>query len=139
MLKAERGYLLGRSHLNINIGNLGKGVAVRQKAAILVLPLLLILGAVACGGNGTAPPTPGPKLPTVQELKQDAEELFAAVSAAAAAQDAAAFLELMPASVKEICTAEQLQESLVSDDLAFPVVEVMSVLVDLENPDQALA
>lgn len=130
---------MSRSGLNINIGNLGKGVAGRLKVAILALPLLLILGAVACGGDGTATPTPGPKLPTVQELKQDAEELFVAISAAAVAQDAAAFLELMPASVREICTSEQLQDSLLSDGFDFPVVEVMSVFVDLEDPNQALA
>ena len=114
-------------------------MAGRLKVAILVLTLLLILGAAACGGNGTATPTPGPKLPTAHELKQAAEELFTAVSAAAAAQDTAAFLELMPASVRERCTAEQLQEPFASDDATFPEVEVTSVLVDLEDPDQALA
>ena len=136
--KAEREGQLGRSSLDINIANLGKGVGGRLKVAILVLTLLLILGAVACGGNGAATPTPGPKLPTAQELKQAAEDLFTAVSAAAAAQDAAAFLELMPASVRELCTAEQLQEPFASDDATFPEVEVTSVLVDLEDPDQAL-
>lgn len=107
-------------------------------AAIVALTMVITLGVVACGGNGRSTATSSPMPPSTPELKQAADELFGALSEAAKAQDAAALLSLLPSSVKDICTAEQLQSSLASGDAPFPEVDVKSVFVDLEDQDKAL-
>ena len=109
----------------------------RAKVVALTFGLLLLLGAVACGQDGTPTPIPGPTLPTSQELRQAGDELFGAFATAVQAQDGAAFHELLVAPLRERCTVEQVQGAL-ADDVPFLDVDVTAVFLDLENPSRAL-
>ena len=110
--------------------------------ALLTFTLL----AVACGSGSTATPsstpestqTPGPVLPTAQELKQDGQELFSAFFAAVEAKDGAALHGLLEADIREQCTPEQVEQSVAFED-DFPNLQVTAVFVDLEDPNRALA
>ena len=116
----------------------------RNSIFALVLFTLLV---VACGSRPTATPTliqeptqtPGPVLPTAQELKQAGEDLFSAFFTAVEAQDGAALHGLLVADIREQCTPEQVQQALASDDVLPAELEVKSVFVDLEDPNRALA
>ena len=106
-----------------------------RKVVALTFALLLTLGAMACGQDGTPTPPPGPTLPTSQELRQAGDELFSAFSAAVQSQDGAAFHELLVAPPRERCTVEQVQGA-VAGDLPFLHVDVKAVFLDLENPSR---
>ena len=110
----------------------------RAGIVVLTLGLLLTLGTVACGQDGTPTPTPGPTLPTSQELRQAGDELFSAFSAATRAQDGGAFRELLPKSLRERCTVEEAGGALASGDVLSPDVDVTAVFLDLDNPSAAL-
>ena len=116
----------------------------RNSIFALVLFTLLV---VACGSGPTATPTliqeptqtPGPVLPTGQELKQAGEDLFSAFFTAVEAQDGVALHGLLVADIREQCTPKQVQQALASDDGLPEELEVKSVFVDLEDPNRALA
>ena len=81
----------------------------RNSIFALVIFTLLV---VACGSGPTATPTPiqeptqtpGPVLPTAQELKQAGEDLFSAFFTAVDAQDGAALHALLVADIRDRTT-----------------------------------
>jgi len=102
----------------------------------MTFSLLALLAA--CGGEATPTATPGPALPTAQELKQAGQELFDTFSASIQTRDAAALHGIFVADLRERCTVEQMQESLLGSEMSFPKVEIRTVLLDLENPSRAM-
>ena len=80
----------------------------------LVITVALL---VACGAKATPTATPGLALPTAQELKQAGQELFDTFSASIQSADAAALHGIFVADLRERCTAEQIQESLLSSEI----------------------
>ena len=93
----------------------------------------------ACGAEATPTATPGLVLPTAQELKRAGQELFDTFSASIQSADAAALRGIFVADLSERCTAEQIQESLLSSEVPpFPNAEVRTVFLDLEDPSRAL-
>ena len=99
------------------------------------LSTLVIIAAllVACGAEATPTATPGLVLPTAQELKQAAQELWDTFSASTQTLVGAAALHgIFIADIRERCTIEQMQETLASGEAPFPNIEVGSVFMGFD-------
>ena len=92
----------------------------------------------ACGQDATPASTPGLAQPTAQELKQAGQELFDTFSASIETRDADALHGIFVDDLRQRCTVEQMQQSLVSGGESFPAAEVRTVFLDLEDPSRAL-
>ena len=111
---------------------------MQRSFIIAALSFALLTLLAACGGEATPTTTPGPALPTAQELKQAGQELFDTFSASIQTRDAAALHGIFVADLRERCTVEQMQESLANGDVPFPNAEVRTVFLDVDDPSRAL-
>lgn len=111
---------------------------MKQSIAIVTLSITLLTLLVACGGNAAPTETPGLAQPTAQELKQAGQGLFDTFSASIKSKDAAALHAIFVSDIRERCTVEQMQASMISGESSFPNAEVKTVFLDLENPSSAL-
>ena len=121
---------------------------MKRSFTIAALTISLLVLLVACGEEPTPTATPGlakptatPGLaqPTAQELKQAAQQLWETFSASTQTLVGAAALHgIFIADIRELCTIEDMQETLASGETPFPNIEVGSVFLDLEDPSRAL-
>ena len=100
--------------------------------------LSLVILFVACGGNASPAATDDLDRPTAETLKQAGQGLFDTFAASMQSQDAAALHGIFVADLRERCTVEQMQDSLISGDASFPNAEVKTVYLDLQDSTRAL-
>ena len=107
---------------------------------LLLASLVGVIITLACNGAAatpTATPTPGPALPSAQEIKQAGHDLFDAIAQASRDNDAAAFHRLMTSDLRERCTVEQLEGLVEAEDDLFTGMDIRAAYLDLEDSNRA--